>query len=125
MIPFNIIDWRRSVVSLAIEIAHLKHKRNQMTTAAQARGEYFFADSGVPVPRPCTALAWASLCAFGPASGKWNVESSSLVPFSLTEGRFVLPFLPKVLLNEEASHSLARQSKIHVKDYFEIGRAHV
>lgn len=112
--------WRRSVISLAFQIACLSQSSNLLGDACTERGEYFFSDNGVPRPRPATALAWASLCAFGPVNGFvkpgdefWEDERQIWSP---TQGHFLLPFLPKILYNEEQNQSLARMSKHHERD---------
>jgi len=100
-------SWRRSICALAFEITQLTQSSNLLSDEAARRGEFFFSDHGVPKPRPCTALAWASLCAFGPV-----VESDQ----DLTEGNFLIPFLPKLAGHDEMNQSLARNSKLHEKD---------
>ena len=104
---FSEVDWVISVQFLCYEIARLKYKSNLLSDAAAAKGEFFFSDFGVPRPRPTTALAWASLCAFGPIQGYHGVKPGSSddeyiqYPFNLTQGKFLLPFLPKFLMAEE------------------------
>lgn len=105
MITLN--AWRRSVCALAFEVSHLSQSSNLLSDEAAKRGEFFFSDNGIPKPRPCTALAWASLCSFGPI-----IESKQ----NLNEGNFLLPFLPKLTGHDEVNQSLARNSKLHERD---------
>lgn len=119
MTPFTITDWRRSLVALAFHISHLSQSNNLLGDNANDRGEYLFTDNGVPRPRPSTALAWASLCAFGPVQGfERPLENGQHLyhPFSLTSGRFLIPFLPKILFHEDMQSSLSRQNKSHARD---------
>lgn len=115
MTPFSLRDWRQSIICLGFEITRLAFRHNLLPDAAGDRHEYFFSDSGIPRPRPCTALAWASLCAFGPIQGYVDHEENHF-PFRLDTGRFLLPFLPKLLRDEDTNQSLHRQSKAHMRD---------
>ena len=103
-------NWVRSVICLAYEIHNAGPAHSLLGGPALERSEYFFSDEGVPIPRPCTAIAWASLCAFGPVN---------LPGFKITEGNFLLPFLPKIRYGEEVNQSLIRTSKAHSKDSFD------
>src|SRR5882757_6127903 len=110
-------SWRRSVISLVFQITRLSTSSNLLGDASSLRGEYFFSDNGIPRPRPATSLAWASLCAFGPVNGFIKPgEPESYQRFDPTQGCFLLPFLPKILYNEEQNQSLGRQSKYHERD---------
>lgn len=116
MIPFTREQFVRSVCWLAIDI-NLNHRRdNQLTEKARQRHEYMFSDHGVPKPRPCTALAWASLCAFGPIQGFAKIlEDGSRLhhPWNPTKGFFVIPFIPALNANDPQDTSLSRASSIH------------
>lgn len=114
--PHSLAQWRLSAIALAYEITQLHYDSNLLTDAASKRGEYFFADAGIPTPRPATIVAWASLCAFGPIQGVTNALRTRSSPYHLTSGLFLLPFLPKLRLNEDTNLSLSRMSKAHVLD---------
>jgi len=76
----------------------------------KAKGSYFFRNDSVPLPRPCTYLAWNRLCRLG------NAEST----------HFVIPFLPSLREEDEVGiaisergkrvSSLSRRSPHHVRD---------
>lgn len=100
--------WQQSVCSLVFEITQLNQSSNLLPEASTLRGHYFFADHGIPKPRPCTALAWASLCFFGPIQAEESID--------LQSGHFLIPFLPKIAGHDEVNQSLPRQSKLHEKD---------
>lgn len=114
----TLTNWRYSILMLGYEITKLAYTENLMPGTSTERGEFFFSDSGVPKPRPCTALAWASLCSFGPIQGYITVVDDDFFhhQYGLTHGKFLLPFLPKILKDEETSQSLSRQSKAHHRD---------
>lgn len=103
-------NWVKSVVCFAHEIHNAGPAHSLLGQPALDRDEYMFSDEGIPIPRPCTALAWASLCAFGPVN---------MPGFKITEGAFLLPFLPKIRYGEETNQSLIRTSKAHQKDSFD------
>lgn len=130
----NQIDQDRllkSIIALAIEINYLHSNENQFIGEARNRGEFLFIDSGIPKPRASTALAWASLCAFGPINGfkGWQNGSRIYRHFDVTKGRFLLPFLPKLNLHDEQNQSLARISRFHEKDtakrFIKWGHVHI
>lgn len=114
---FNCNDWIKSVTTLCFEINGLYKDKSQTSSKAKERGEYFFSDSDVPVPRPSTALAWASLCAFGPING-FKGPNGEIQEFNPIRGNFLLPFLPALRHNDEQNQSLARSSSAHSKDRF-------
>lgn len=134
MIQITLKMWHRSVVALAFDIAYLHRELNLLGEKAMSRREYFFSDFGVPKPRPCTALAWASLCAFGPIQGYRKLTPihdgeltegphgsivknylESYRPWNPCMGAFLIPFLPSLSPNDDQSVGLPNASTLHVK----------
>lgn len=78
--------------------------------AEHKKGYVFYRDSGVPLPRPATQLAWERLCRLG------HRESRS----------FLVPFLPSLRDEDEMGQaiaergirvpSLSRRSPLHVRE---------
>ena len=110
----HLIDsWRRSIICLSYQIHQLSLTNNLLGESAAERNEFFFSDFGVPMPRPCTGLAWASLCSLGPVQQMVTPDGNNL---DLTNSRFFIPFLPKIRYGEETNQSLIRTSRAHVRD---------
>jgi hypothetical protein len=90
----------------------VKSPGNELTGGL--KGDYFFSDSAVPLPRPSTVLAWNKLVRVGRA------DSSTFIP----------PFLPSLRDEDEIGQaiakrgthvvSLSRRSSIHYRD--KLGR---
>lgn len=97
-----------SISALAFQIRDMAGvDASLLTDNAALRGEWMFADSGVPLPRPSTAIAWASLCAIGP-SNDWR--------FNISSNTFLIPFLPSLRHGEDTTQSLPRTAKQHRRD---------
>lgn len=89
---------------------------DNMMSDQRKKGFFFFRNSGVPKPRPCTILAWERICRLG------NLKSKT----------FMIPFLPSMREEDEVGTaigtrgerlpSLSRKSALHVKD--KLGRIH-
>lgn len=109
-------SWRRSVAALAYQLSQLSSRSNLLGEAGTERGRYFFSDAGVPLPRPCTITAWASLCSLGPSNGTIrHIDGAKILYNPLTQP-FLIPFLPKIRHGEDSSQSLARTSRHQVKN---------
>ena len=114
----NLDDWIRSIMCLTYEINRIHSPNNMLAAAAAARSHFMFTDSSVPKPRPCTALAWASLCAFGPIQGFVTHRDGVRYQheFDARQGRFLVPFLPRINPDEDTTQSLIRSSRLHARD---------
>ena len=98
--------WALSILAFHLQI--VKSTGNELTGGL--KGDYFFGDSAVPLPRPATVLAWNKLVRLG--------RSESLC--------FVPPFLPSLRDEDEVGQaiakrgthivSLSRRSGIHHRD---------
>lgn len=98
--------WALSILAFHLDI--LMSPGNQLTGGL--RGDYFFADSEVPLPRPATFLAWQKLVRLG------HGLSATFVP----------PFLPSLREEDEVGQaiakrgthvvSLSRRSSAHFRD---------
>jgi hypothetical protein len=115
-VPFTIGHWMKSMMMLGLELHAVNFQNNLMSDAAIAHGQHFFADDGIPRPRPITFLAWASLCSMEPIGGWVGDYGKGYYPFRASEGRFILPFLPKLLSMDNVQSSLIRNSKAHIRD---------
>ena len=103
-------SWAKSVGLLAIEITLLSADQNLMPDKSAEKGFFFFSDSGIPLPRPITAVAWASLLNYDPIWGFVGKE------WAMYDHRFILPFLPPGLKDDPADITLSRQSNLHTKN---------
>lgn len=90
---------------LAFHISIVTHKGNQLRSDDNA---YFFSDSAVPLPRPCTVLSWDRICRVG------RMESRT----------FVLPFLPSLREDDEVGQAIAQRGS-HVPSLSRRHSAHI
>lgn len=109
-------DWRRSVAALAYQLNQLSFRSNLLGPTGTEGGKYLFSDSGVPLPRPCTIFAWASLCAVGSVRPRFHHQTGERFEPRLIDQLFVIPFLPKIRHGEDTHQSLARTSRHQVKN---------
>lgn len=96
-----------SIFSLHVELVS---RAGNLLYSDQSKGFYFFRDSGIPLPRPCTIAAWQRICCLG------RHDST----------QFYLPFLPSLREEDELGSaigergsriaSLSRKSKYHITD---------
>lgn len=100
------LDFNMSVGAFGIEIGIIKSSKNRFTEQAEKRGEFFLLDEDIPLPRPCTALAWASLCMIERAQKRTRFWDQHVA----------IPILPVLRPDDAQSLSLSRQSKAHIKD---------
>ena len=113
---FTLESWRRSIASLAFQLTQLSHVNNLFGTAGTESGKFLFSDSGVPLPRPCTILAWASLCTVNSLRNRVDLKTHCHYSPDIFRSPFILPFLPKIRHGEDTNQSLVRSSRHHSKN---------
>lgn len=103
---------QRQYLPLSIFALHVQlvTQKGNVLHGEQSKGAYFFRDDGIPMPRPCTIIAWRRICALGKP----------------TSPQFYLPFLPSLREEDEVGSaigergsriaSLSRKSKHHIRD---------
>lgn len=108
------LDRFASISILAFNVNLILAGDNILGKEGQKKGQFFGADAGVPLPRPCTILAWERLCRLG----SWDSRL------------FIVPFLPALreedevgsAIGERGIHlpSLSRRSNHHVIETIEV-----
>lgn len=113
--PFTYERVARSIMCLGIELTILNQRQNLATATSERKGVFFYADEGIPTPRPLTILAWGSLCSLFPIHGVHLGEGTVMAP-RLKDSHFLIPFMPALLSGDPSEDGLSPISNLHTRN---------